>query len=122
MKIFNANGKINFVDKNNVLVGFDDGQNCCEHFGHFITTREPQLEGEFEQGDLHEDFNLEDFSFDTTYHKEASDDCDGGYAVFRLTDTVGKECFLTLFNHHNGYYSHGFAMLQGTHEIFSGSL
>lgn len=36
MKIFERDGKINFVDENNVLLGYDMSQDCCEHADWFI--------------------------------------------------------------------------------------
>jgi len=33
MRTFNKGRKVNFVDGNNVLVGFDDESCCCENFG-----------------------------------------------------------------------------------------
>jgi len=36
MRIFEKDGKINFVDENNVIVGFDYSACCCEQFGYII--------------------------------------------------------------------------------------
>jgi hypothetical protein len=40
--IFEADYKINFVDKNNVFVGFDYSSNCCERFGYYIGIEIPK--------------------------------------------------------------------------------
>lgn len=38
MKIFDKDGKVNFVDENNVIVGYDTNQHCSEHAGWFIAS------------------------------------------------------------------------------------
>ena len=46
MKIFERDGKINFIDKNNVLVGFDYSRSCCEDFGWFVAETEKEVDVE----------------------------------------------------------------------------
>lgn len=120
MKIFENDGKTNFVDDNNVLVGFDSHQCCCERFGHFLSRKIP---AKIDEGA--EEINTGGFNFDTGFFKEVVPaeeyfDC-GGMAVFRLTKGA-EEIFLTLHNAHNGYYSHGFTMEIGGTKIQEGSL
>lgn len=118
MKVFNRDGKFNFVDDNNVFVGFDSEQNCCEAFGWKLTRRFP-VEG-FEESK--EEINPDGFQFDVTFFKEVDLSNDEFQtAVFRLTKG-SEEIFLTLFNYHNGYYSHGFEMQKEGVELFSGDL
>jgi hypothetical protein len=120
MKIFERDYKINFVDDNNVFVGFDNDQNCCEDFGWKITKEFPA--DCFKESE--EEINLDGFQFDVAYFKKVieSDTLDTIEAVvFRLTNG-NEEIFLTLWNHHNGYYSHGFEMKAGDECIFSGDL
>ena len=40
MKVFDRDGKVNFVDENNVILGYDMNQNCCEDADWFITPRD----------------------------------------------------------------------------------
>lgn len=106
MKIFNKQGKVNFVDENNVFVGFDDEGFCCEQFGWFISRdKGNKLDAESYEGDL------EEYSFDTSYFEDVDSpdiyDC-GGMVRFRLQNLDGHEIFLHLYNSHNGFYSHGF--------------
>lgn len=111
MRIFGSNGKINFVDINNVFVGFDYEQSCCENFGYTLT-EEFTNNADAEETNL----DLEDYCFDIDYFKEESslEHYDEGHQVyFRLVNKEGKELFLMLFNHHNGYYSHGFEFKNG---------
>jgi hypothetical protein len=107
-------GKTNFVDKNNVVVGFDTNQNCCEDFGWYIS--------ESEDFDTAKDSNLGDVNYchDYVFDKSYRGVGDG---LFRLTAEGQPDLFLHLYNHHNGYYAHGFDMTDsdGT-QISSGSL
>lgn len=130
MKIFNKDtgswsDKVNFVDDNNVLVGFDMSGQCCENFGWFLSNEAPTkiLEdaSEVEMCDI----DPEGYQFDTNYFEQpdATGDCfdESSMAVFRLTKGE-SEIFLTLHNTHNGYYSHGFTMEIGGVEVKEGSL
>jgi len=117
MKIFEKNGKINFVDDNNVLVGFDYGQSCCENFGWMITQTKPK-----EKDQEHEkNEGADGFNFDTEFMETSSDSNGGGQVSFRLIGDNGER-FLTLWNYHNGYYSHGFEMEHGDRAIHQGIL
>jgi hypothetical protein len=135
MKIFDNEeiGKINFVDKNNVVVGFDNSSQCCEDFGYFfIPTIPTQEEIEKHNG---VEFDPEKYIFDTSFVRLESDNMDsGGVAIFRLAEVkeeysaVGywnkdsKFMYLVLYNHHNGYYSHGFDMKKKDKVIVEASL
>ena len=105
MKIFDKEGKINFVDKNNVLVGFDMPAQCCEDFGWFIS---PIKEKVIKR--IAKDFNLSNYAFNPDFFEEAKlEGQEGGMVIFKLVND-GKALYLHLYNSHNGYYSHGFNM------------
>ena len=109
---------MNFVDDNNVFVGFDYSQSCCESFGYSLTREFPTRIDDGENG-----IDPEGFQFDTNYFTEdvpIDTDC-GGAAVFRL-EKEGEEIFLMIWNIHNGYYGHGFKMAQGDWLIQDGAL
>ena len=125
MRIFDSevehqwNEKVNFVDNNNVLVGYDMGQDCCEHASWFLSPTDHNSMPERELLENKDFPSLEDYSFDPTfYHERDLNDAnkdsdwpeleDGGAVAFRLTNTDGEEAFLYLFNSHNGCYGHGF--------------
>jgi len=122
MKVFTSTDgcwseKVNFVDENNVVLGYDMAQDCCEHADWFIADRpmnkimerktdKPRLNGyvfdkkffkEVHDGDL----GVPEYEFD-----------EGGMAIFRITNG-DKEKFIHIFNSHNGYYSHGFEFKAG---------
>ena len=108
--------RVNFVDENDVFVGFVDESMCCEEHGYFIIdecrddlsiTEVRQLSCD-ERGVAVE---LDGYVFDTTFNKGTDlldGFCECEMPTFRLTNGEGKEKFLCLYNLHNGYYSHGF--------------
>jgi hypothetical protein len=119
MKIFDIHdkqywsNKVNFVDDNNVLVGFDTDQSCCEHAGWFIQNT-IWTEGDIPDDQTSVDGAYEDWNFDPSFFQEVNPQGDygsvlddGGCVVFRLTKGT-QEKYLHLFNSHNGYYGHGF--------------
>lgn len=132
MKIFEQNGKVNFIDENNVLLGYDLQQDCCEHAGWFIEDIPMSL------GDYAKKINVygyavpqsdtksmdKDWSgwvFDTSFYKKMENTREvdeGGTVVFKLVDGQ-QDKFLHLFNCHNGYYSHGFDLEKDKEVILS---
>jgi hypothetical protein len=129
MKIFDSESgfenKVNFVDENNVYVGYDLSISCCEYADWFISNTITPVEvfgTDFEKGNCFrpEDaeinysnltkHNLDLYKFDTTFFQSIYNDNifdSGSMAVFRITDGTNEK-FLHIFNSHNGYYSHGF--------------
>lgn len=121
MKTFEGGGwgsKINFVDKNNVLVGFDYSQCCCEDFGYFYSN-DKLTEVEYSEVELDPYFFDETFVEypDTSSHDESK-------VMFKLIKRKNDKnpIYLTLYNIHNGYYSHGFEMSKDKTIIHEGSL
>lgn len=122
--------KVNFVDQNNVFLGYDMNQSCCEHAGWFISNTPIDLRNlsaehkdaiQNDTGKEHDTDELKDFVFDTEFFQEYECDSDytfdsGGAVVFRIFNPksrkrVKPEKFICLFNCQNGYYSHGFEFL-----------
>lgn len=106
--------KVNFIDENDVYVGYDLGQDCCEHadwFIHYKQCNSPYIEeewGDSYSGLVHDDIDVNGFVFDPTFVENADADVDGGgMIIFRLVKG-NNQLFLHLFNVHNGYYGHGF--------------
>lgn len=128
MREFKTRQKINFIDNNDVLVGFDNQGSCCENFGYFYSEKFPTFdEYKFDCGDVPDiqpPADLEEYFFDREFYRAIEDSSKfdgGGAAVFRLTNG-GKELFLILYNSQNGYYSHGFEMGVPGKVIISGSV
>lgn len=121
MMVFERGGKINFVDENNVVVGYDTEQSCCEKAGYYIT---PNI---IYSTDMKAYIpNLANYRFDTTFFQEKKMDepmIEENYAVFKLYSIDKKpDLYLILYNAHNGYYSHGFECKVNGTIIHSGSL
>ena len=136
MKIFDSRSgwstKTNFVDDNNVFVGYDIEQSCCEHADWFIADEiTPSLPDQNDGSKQPKD--LPGYVFDRDFFKDISDqvtDPDYSYndyvynpldagrmVVFRLTSEKGGVKYLHIFNSHNGYYSHGFSFGEGDNII-----
>jgi hypothetical protein len=120
--------KVNFVDENNLLVGFDYSSLCCENFGWYINKSSDELFLDDNHTSKHINDFLEGWVFDPQYFKETDNknDVDSfgtvkNQAVFRLVKG-DEELFLHLFNVHNGYYSHGFEMSNDGAPIHAGML
>lgn len=114
--------KFNFVDKNNTLVGFDASQDCCENFGWSITGSIPKA---CTEGCEFSDEQLEPYVFDTQTkptEMRGDDFEEGGAISFPLIADGLPTLYLTLFNSHNGYYSHGFTFDVGGTRVMDGSL
>ena len=107
-------GKVNFIDTNNVILGYDLGQDCCEHA--FWTISET-LDGAnpIHQGDNEapQEIELDGYCFDPEFCQRADNDGAEQYvATFKLVHrafgVTKPDLYVRLENHHNGYYSHGF--------------
>lgn len=123
MKIFNKvknfEGKVNFVDQNNVFLGYDLETSCCEEAYWFISDKIHTFEVEedgskymYEKmgGDTREtiDFDITNWYFNKTFTPVIDHaDYGEGMAIFEITNGTDVK-YIHLINCHNGYYSHGF--------------
>lgn len=129
--------KINFIDKNNVFVGFDYTHKCCEEFGYIISDHIPNNKEELYQylSSRNDNINYDEYIFDQSFNYSVPDfdnqDIDDddynaqhmSIIVFKLiSELTKKELYLTLFNDHNGAYSHGFECKHNEHLLYTGSL
>jgi hypothetical protein len=129
MKIFNDpetwSGKVNFVDENNVFVGFNMASGCCEDYDWFLSHSYPTLGNYRDDAIRINDFEKasDGFNFDVDFFErvDAGGYGDGGLAIFRLSKGEEK-LYLTLYNFHNGYYAHGFSLNVGGINIIDDSL
>lgn len=123
IKIFDRDHKLNFVDTNNVVVGFDSYQSCCENWGWYITSKEPTDET-LDTNNSWAEKDLSRYNFDPTYFNSLNPkkNREAAAAVFKLVSNSDKDMYLVLYNCHNGYYSHGFTCNVDGIQIQSGSL
>lgn len=125
MKVFTPEDSnwhsLNFVDDNNVIVGYDYLGQCCENFGYWIS---PISNDKNDLSENSDDFDLEGYNFDPEYHKEyfGGEYEPNNEIEFRLVKEGQSDLFLVLYNYHNGYYSHGFEFKKGDTVITEGSL
>lgn len=115
------NERMNWVDSNNVFVGFYNEQDCCEEWGGGYWS---SLDKDAVRVDVNEDNN--DYVFDTSFYIEnfaweEDYDRDVNRAAFKLTNGV-NDIFLVIWNEHNGYYAHGFEFCNGDTVIVKGSV
>jgi hypothetical protein len=121
--------RVNFVDENNLVVGFDFTSSCCEDFGWLISTNlAPPAECVVGLDDTapvdHVNKELEGWMFDPKFFLELKEDkkiSEENYVVFRMINK-NQERYLHLYNKHNGYYSHGFEFMAGDKTIEQGWL
>jgi hypothetical protein len=117
MKVFKGgasswDSKVNFVDMNDVFVGYDMGQSCCEDAGYFIADSITPYKYDMDKIESHD---IEHYIFDKDFFEYVpSEDLDcGGMVAFKLVSDGKPELFLHLYNAHNGYYGHGFEVKHG---------
>lgn len=107
MLVKDENGAINFIDEEDNFVGFRNSRSCCERFGWHIT----DSAGEYVNIEEDNPDFLKGFLFNTNKEPTESADSDysdGGSVGFQLVNNhTGETLCLTLYNHHNGYYAHG---------------
>jgi hypothetical protein len=127
--------KVNFIDTNNVVLGYELEQWCCEASYWSISEADgqPIHRGNGGEDEQEREIELEGYVFDPSFIKlhTLGDDDDGwGFegrtATFRLWGDPEvtpelPDLYLTLVNRHNGYYSHGFTFGKGEAAI-KGSL
>jgi len=120
MEIFERDGKINFVDENDIFIGFDYEQDCSESFGYYFTNMNPS-EIEFDN-ECRTVEGIKDYVFDPTFFKEIKGcDPEDNAAVFMMVNDKDVK-YLVIYNSHNGYYSHGFAMSKREVILYDGDL
>lgn len=118
--------RLNFVDKNNVVLGYDYASQCCESFFYYVTETEPmKFDNEPEEEDKSGLLNEDSLYFDTSYNKDLEGETSWNEDYATVFKVLGGETdlFIVLVNCHNGYYGHGFDMKNSEGKIiFNGSL
>jgi len=128
MRIFHKSeswsDKINFIDENNVVMGYDLSESCCEHADWFISDKqafEPIARENTEDGTPED---MPGWNFDRSFFREIENISvfdEGSMVIFRITKG-DSEKFIHIFNCHNGYYHHGFEFSDNGITIKQGSV
>ncbi|UZN24417.1 hypothetical protein [Klebsiella phage pKP-BM327-1.1] len=107
--------KYNWIDSNDIYVGYDTSTSCCEDAGWYIRDQPTPLKGFGDDLDpALNNHDLTDYKFDVMgesigidYQVEAESEVnEGGIVVFRLLHPSKPPLYLHLYNCHNGYYGH----------------
>lgn len=116
IKVLVMGKKLNVVDSNNNLVGFDLEDSCCASGGYFIT--DDIKKKDFDNVKGIPDIDFQNYVFDQNFFEDVRDGHgEGGAVVFKMRPQYGwdydedenlPDLYLHLFNVHNGYYSKGF--------------
>jgi hypothetical protein len=104
LKVFDREGKVNFVDDKNTVVGYDMNRHCCEKASWSFS----RVSGEIGVQYLEESV-LDKLVFDKNYFLETVDAEGLDRRVSFKLDGHGT-WYLVLRNVHEGYYLHGFSM------------
>jgi hypothetical protein len=121
--------KVNFIDSNNVILGYDLLQSCCEDAFWTISEKQDGSDPIYEgSDDAVKEIELDGYCFDPKFCERKSYGDDGEDFAVSIFKLVGSpwlnpklpDLFLRLENHHNGYYSHGFTFRGDV--IINGSL
>lgn len=124
MKIFDQvepwPSKVNFIDENNVVLGYDMEGQCCESFGWFITsTIRTKVPKKTPPVPTH----LNSWRFDTKFFKQIEIGKWGDETILVFRIIRGKQSkYIHLYNCHNGYYAHGFEFAVGEKKIKEGCI
>lgn len=101
--------KVNWLDDQGVLVGFDNYQQCCEDFGFGVYDKESGKH-------VSDDLDGLPYHFAKTYEEGAEHAYCGVWTAdlfhVEMLPDDGKSPVLVLecYNDHNGYYYHNFEM------------
>lgn len=105
-------GKLNFVDENNVFVGYNYTQHCCETFGWFLADSPQRTVYDVELSSDEFNNTMGGFRFDPDYMEIVYNGAEfdaGGMVIFKVTNG-NEHKYLHFYNCQNGYYGHGFSM------------
>jgi hypothetical protein len=140
MKVFEKNegtgswgNRMNFIDSNNLVVGYDYSQSCCEEFYWYASYDECTKDEDILVQDEWDDtsnkvadlpaipLDDDELYFDKSYNR-LFEDRDVNGVQFRILGGE-KPIYLMLVNSHNGYYGHGFELSDSEGSvIFEGTL
>ena len=116
IRVFEKDGKINFVDSNDRFIGFDYERSWCEEFDWSVEKNPENLFSRIERHCLQPNKDKEVLKelvlgSDEPYiinHEELDQGSAVAFSLINPHKPKKRSHFLVLYNVHNGYYSHGF--------------
>lgn len=112
MKMFDYGFSVNFIDEDDVFLGYRLEQSCCEKAGYGLfwdgnCRKKIDYDNDNELNEI-----LEGYYFDVKFMRKYYDgkNTDTNYALFRIKKDGEKNIYISLSNKHNGYYAHGFEL------------
>lgn len=122
MKYFESDHRHNWVDENNVFVGYDSMQCCCEQHGWHLTDKVPLHDGSEEDAMTPPADGWDNYRFVPEFFSEINGG-EGGTATFKIQNiSTQKILYLSIWNYHTGYYAHGFEFKDGDKVLEEGRL
>jgi len=136
MEIFDREDvSVNFVDENDVVLGYSLRCDCCEDAGWYIVDDEPttvdldlRMDASGYEQPPQDIPELAGWVFDRNWFKQIIEYCSeqppldcGGAVCFRIV-LGDQQKFVVLFNSQNGYYSHGFEFKAANEVLQSDSI
>lgn len=121
-KRLNTYYSINFIDENDVYVGWDDNASCCEDVGYAISD-EPDTPYEVLAEQSSADGDLTGFVFNiipgmSSVNEVYCDCLDGGGQIsIEIVHPEKGIKYLHLYNAHNGYYGHEYLFAKGEYIV-----
>jgi hypothetical protein len=102
-------GKVNYVDEDDRFVGYDIGRNCCESFGHCVSTDTKMSDYDGPANKIEVELGPYRFADEEPTLKATRCEFDrGGTLFFRIEAEDLPDLYVAIWNYHNGYYAHGF--------------
>jgi len=109
-KYANYDGFIIKTNLQEIKVGIENGQSCCEHWGYLTSEDFDNLDS-FIGGELLSITATNSTLISTTLDKLSTEGIDIDSAVFITLETTKGTFQITAYNEHNGYYGHNVKVL-----------
>lgn len=103
------NDKYNFIDDKDHFVGYSAYPQCCESFGWYLSSQPNILDNDrysfSDRPPALPNTLLQEYHFDVSI--PVINEGDEASFTLRKDDNSDDVIYLVLYNHHNGYYGHG---------------
>ena len=115
-------GKINWIDQNNVVFGYDDVRHCCEHCGWGVYNPRTRERVADSPDGLPYHFDFDAGAKENDEEPFQGDVTDWVQVVLVSDDDPDKKLILECWCEHNGYYYHDFSFKKHDEKIIEKKL